>query len=283
MNPMQLILLMLKGSIFLVVLALGLKTSLPDATSLFRRPRQLRRSLLAMYMVMPLAAAVIVSVLGLHPAVKIALVGLSVSPVPPGLPRKQLQAGGKESYTLGLLVAISLLAIVLVPVAVELFEIRFKTLIYMAPAPVSYLVLTTVLGPLALGIALQNALPGAAERLAKPVALIGSGLLLVGVLPILVLALPGIVSLIGDGTIVVISGFTLLGLAAGHWSGGPDPRDRTVLALSSASRHPGIAIASTNFPNQKLVPAAILLYLLVGAAVRIAYLKSQRSTNVGEI
>jgi len=34
-----------------------------------------------------------------------------------------------------------------------------------------------------------------------------------------------------------------------------------------------MAIASSTFPDQKLVPAAILLYLLVSALVGIPYLK----------
>jgi BASS family bile acid:Na+ symporter len=56
----------------------------------------------------------------LHPAVKIALVAVAVSPVPPFLPLKATKAGGARNYTIGLLVAASALAVVLVPLAVEL-------------------------------------------------------------------------------------------------------------------------------------------------------------------
>jgi bile acid:Na+ symporter, BASS family len=68
--------------------------------------------------------------------------------------------------------------------------------------------------------------------------------------------------------------FVLIGLAAGHLLGGPDPDDRTVLALSTATRHPGvaIAIANANFPGGKLAVAAVLLYVLVSAVVSIPYL-----------
>ncbi len=52
-----------------------------------------------------------------------------------------------------------------------------------------------------------------------------------------------------------------------HLLGGPDPDDRTALALATASRHPGVAllIPTGNFPNQKLVAPAMVLYLIVGA------------------
>jgi bile acid:Na+ symporter, BASS family len=79
----------------------------------------------------------------------------------------------------------------------------------------------------------------------------------------------------------VIVVIVLIGLAAGHLLGGPNPHHRTVLALSTATRHPGvaIAIAHTNFPEQKLALAAILLYLLISGVVTIPYLKSRKSTD----
>ena len=103
-------------------------------------------------------------------------------------------------------------------------------------------------------------------------------MLLASVLPILFTAWPAIASLIGNGTVVAIAAFILAGLAAGHLLGGPDPDDRTVLAFCTAFRHPGvaIAIAGANFPGQKLVSAAVLLYLLVSAVVSIPILAWRR-------
>jgi BASS family bile acid:Na+ symporter len=60
-----------------------------------------------------------------------------------------------------------------------------------------------------------------------------------------------------------------------------------VLALSTTTRHPAIAvaIAQSNFPDQKLVPAAILLYLLVSAVAAVPYLgwtkRRQEAGNPG--
>src|SRR5215510_14521258 len=111
MNLADLILLTIKVSIVLTVFALALKATPQDALYLFRRPRQLMRSVLSMNVVMPVFAAVFIRAFDfLHPAVKIALVALSVSPVPPILPRKELKAGAKASYTIGLLVGAALLA-----------------------------------------------------------------------------------------------------------------------------------------------------------------------------
>jgi hypothetical protein len=84
---------LMKVSIGLTVFALGLKVIPRDLTHLFRNPGLLFRSLLAMNVVMPLVAASLVEAFQLQPVVKIALVALSLSPVPPKLPKKELTAG----------------------------------------------------------------------------------------------------------------------------------------------------------------------------------------------
>ena len=54
-----------------------------------------------------------------------------------------------------------------------------------------------------------------------------------------------------------------------------------MLALSTASRHPGvaIAIAHATFPGEKLTVAAVLLYVLLSAAVSIPYLNWTKRRN----
>jgi BASS family bile acid:Na+ symporter len=97
-------------------------------------------------------------------------------------------------------------------------------------------------------------------------------------LAILIAAAPAIWTLIGNGTIIALAAFVFFGLAIGHYLGGPKPENRTALALATASRHPGIALAlaQANFPEQKLAMAAVLLYLLVNAAVSFPYLLSTK-------
>jgi BASS family bile acid:Na+ symporter len=273
----------LQASIVLNVIGLGLNASPQDATSLLRRPNRLLRSLGAMHVVM-LACAVALAVnFDLHPAVKIALVALAVSPIPPLLPKKTLQAGGEASYTIGLLVAAALLAIVFVPVAVELLGRAFGTPTHMSLGAVARLVLRTVLVPLVVGIAIRSLAAAFAARMARPVSLVAMVLLIASALPVLFTAWPTLVSLTGDGTILALAVFVLVGLAVGHLLGGPDPEDRTVLGLSTASRHPGVAlaIAHATFPEQQLVLAAVLLYLLVSAIVSLPYLAWSRRRHAG--
>jgi hypothetical protein len=66
MSLATLILLVLKASIMLNVIGLGLNASAQDATYLFHRPNQLLRSLLAMNVVMLLCATVLAVNFDLH-------------------------------------------------------------------------------------------------------------------------------------------------------------------------------------------------------------------------
>src|SRR6476661_5819547 len=122
MNMIEIILLVLKASIMLAVFAIGLKATFADATFLFRRPGQLLRAFLSMNVLMPLVALALGAPFDLHPAIKIALVVMSVSPTPPMLPNKALKAGGTGAYTIGLLVAAAVLSIIVIPLSMAVFQ-----------------------------------------------------------------------------------------------------------------------------------------------------------------
>jgi BASS family bile acid:Na+ symporter len=273
-----LIKVLLSASIKVIVFSLGLQTTPQDATFLFRRPRRLLRSLLAMAVVMPIFAGLVVHALELPPAVEITLVVLSVSPVPPILPKKEVAAGGRHSYALGLLVAASVMSILFVPAAVELFSRAFDKPFQMSPASIARIVITSVIGPLAVGMALRIVWPGFAKRFAAPLSRVASLLLIAAVLPVLFVQRSALLSVIGNGALVAMAAFAVVGLATGFLLGGPERTDRTVLALSTASRHPGVAvaIAGTNFPNQKLILPAILLYLAVSTILTTVFLRFLR-------
>jgi BASS family bile acid:Na+ symporter len=285
MNTAALITLALKLSVFLNVFALGLNARGRDATYLFRNPKRLAQALASMFVVMPLFAAALAFAFDLHPAVKLALITLAVAPIPPLLPKKAMKVAGESAYAIGLLVASALLSIALTPLAVDLLGKAFGTPARIPPLAIARFVLLTVIVPLGAGMLVRRLAPAFAERAAKPIALAATALLIASVVPILFTAWPAIESLTGNGTVIAIAAFVLVGLAAGHLLGGSDPEDRTVQALSTASRHPGIAmaIASANFPEQKLTPAAILLYLIVSAIISIPYLDWRKRRHVGTV
>ena len=92
MSLQNLIIFVLAASALLNLFSTGLKAGLDDATHLFRRPDRLVPALLAMNVVMPLFAVALVLIFDFDPALKIALVALSVSPIPPPIPAKEMKS-----------------------------------------------------------------------------------------------------------------------------------------------------------------------------------------------
>jgi BASS family bile acid:Na+ symporter len=265
--------LAVKGSLALTVFSVGLHSTPSDTTYLLRHRALLARSIVSMNVVMPALALWLAIAFDLLPAAKVALVALAMSPVPPFLPNKVTKAGARGSYTIGLLVAESVLSIVLVPATVWLFGVFFAVPFHVSPATVAKVVGTSVLVPLALGIFSRRIAPEAAARAVKPMTIIATIVLVTSMIPILVTSWPAVRSLIGNGTLAAIVAMTGIGLVVGHVLGGPVRDDRTVLALATSSRHPAvaIAIASAGFPAEKVVEAAVLLNLLVGAIASAPY------------
>ncbi len=85
----------LRIGVVLTVLALGLSASWHQAAYLLHHPGLLTRSLLSLFLVVPLAAVAMVTAFALRPVVEITLVALAVSPIPPMLPNRVLKAGGR--------------------------------------------------------------------------------------------------------------------------------------------------------------------------------------------
>lgn len=270
--------LALKVSIAMTVVSLGLEARPSDVLDLLRRPGLMARSVLALNVLMPVVAVGMTMAWDLHPAVQIAVVALALSPVPPMLPRNQLKVGGSSRYVYGLLVTAGLGAVVIVPLGLDLVERFYGRSLHVAPSSIATIIITGVLAPLAAGMAIRAAAPDLAGRVARPLATASTVLLALAALAVIAKAGPAMVSLLGDGALRAFGAFIAVGLAAGFLLGGPDPDDRDVLALATASRHPGIAlaIAGGNFPDQTLAMPAVLTYLLLCAALTAPYLRWRR-------
>src|SRR4030095_10254517 len=216
MTSFELIKLAVSASIFLTVLGIGLSATWRDTTFLLRERGLLFRSLLSMFVVMPVVVAVVAQVSHLPEAVKIALVALAIAPVPPILPRRELKAGGHSGYAVGLLVVGALIAIAYVPLAVEILDRIFGRHGDVSPLTIGKIVLITILAPLLIGMAVRQWAPRAAEKGAGPVLAIGMILLVAACIPLLMATWRAIVALFGDGTVLIIALIAAGGLFPGH-------------------------------------------------------------------
>lgn len=274
---LKLVLLAFQVSILCTVFGFGLKATWDDLLYLVRRPGLLVRSLLAVFVIMPLVAVALDAMFGFRLPVEIVLVTLAISPIPPLLPTKETRAGGHISYALGLMAMLSLLSIAVIPLAVDVLGRFFGRSFAMAPLAIARVVLTAALLPLVAGMTVRALRPGIADRLEKPVRMVTKVLLPLAILAMLAGSWQAVWAAVGDGTVLAIVAFVVSGLLVGHVLGGPEREHSVVLALSSACRHPAIAlsIAAANFPNERF-GGTILLYLIVSALVGIPYLAWHR-------
>jgi BASS family bile acid:Na+ symporter len=276
----QLVMLVFQMSILCTVFGFGLRVAPGDLLYLLGRPGLLLRSLFSVLVVMPILVVLLAKIFEIRPAAEIALVALAISPVPPLLPAKETRAGGQQSYGVALMAVLALLSIVTVPAAAEILQRIFDRPLGVAPGAIARAVLAMAMLPLLAGIGVRAMLPAVADRIEAPVGFIAGAVLVPAIVVLLAGTWRAIWAAVGGGAVVAMIAFVVTGLAAGHLLGGPRRDDSIVLALSTASRHPGIALAaaSANFPDQHF-GGTILLYLIVAAAVGMPYLAWQRARS----
>lgn len=273
MTAAKLIGLGINLSMALMVFSVALSAAGERWRDILARPGLLARSLIAMFVVMPVVAVLLAKNFELNRALLVALLLLALSPVPPILPNKQLKAGGGASFVLGLLVVAALASIVIAPVGADLIARLFGRELDVPFAPIARVVGISVLLPVLLGLVVARVAPAFGAKAAGPLSKFAAVLLLVSFLPALWAAWDGIAAQMTNFTVLAIAIFVAIGLLTGHLLGGPDDEDRTALALATATRHPGVAIAVLHAigPVDPGVVPVVVLYLLVGMVAAAPY------------
>ena len=286
MDARQLIVLALQVSIIGTVFSFGLNTTHADFRYLFGRPSLLFRSLLAVLIITPLMAIVLVQVFEFQRAAEIALVALAISPLPPLLPRKESRVAGNASYGLALMALLALLSIVTLPISIKVLEqVVVGRPLNVPTAAIARMVSVAVLLPLLVGMTVRATLPAVAERIEPVITLVAKILLTLAAVALFAGLWRAILGAIGGGAIAGMVAFVVVALAIGDLLGQPEREHSIVLALSAASHHPAIALAivSANVPNEQFA-GTILLYLLVNLVFGGLYIawrhRSARSTMV---
>jgi BASS family bile acid:Na+ symporter len=201
--------------------------------------------------------------------------------VPPVLPSKQIKAGGGASFVLGLFVVSAVAAVLIVPAGVAGIGRLFGRELNVPFAVTGRVVAVSVLLPVIVGLLVARFAPAFAGRVGRPIAGFAGILLIAGLLPILWLAWPAMVAQMTNFTVVAIVAFVAIGLLAGHLLGGPEPDTRTALALATATRHPGVALAVLHAinPAEKDVMPVVLLYLIIGMIASAPYVAWRKRTQ----
>jgi bile acid:Na+ symporter, BASS family len=167
-------------------------------------------------------------------------------------------------------VSSTLVAIVTVPLWLALLSAYYDISVPISVGAVALVIGKTVLLPLLLGMAFNMFFP-------KWTALIAPRVLRAAAI---VLALSGVALLavhwrifpqVGWQGVSAFVALLIAALAIGHLMGGPEPEDRTALAVICATRHIGIALAVATTIGDRKIPVLIVGYVLTALIVSLAY------------
>ena len=268
------LLVLLKITVTIIIFGIGLDSTLHDAVRLFRQPALLLRSLLAMYVLVPLAAVGLVILLPLPPGAEAGLLVLAVSSGAPLLPRKLLGIGD-GAYTFSLVVVSSVLAVILVPFWLEMLGPLFPRLPRLAPERTALILGESFFLPLLAGMAVRRFFPKlAAWTGGRVVGLAGLAMTLAA-LVLLAVNWHVVLEVKWQG-VAALALLILMALVIGHLVGGPNEENRSALAVACATRHIGVAVVvATALPGGR-VAVVISIYIAISVAITLPYTRWRR-------
>jgi bile acid:Na+ symporter, BASS family len=277
MSLAHLIPVLLKACIVANVFALGLNATHEDVTYLWDRPGKLTKSLLAIFVITPVIAVLMIQAFDTSVGVKVAVLLMAISAGAPVLSKKLLKLNANPPYVYSLAVTSALVAIVTVPVSLAVLGSFFHRQASVPIGQVAYVIAIMFLVPLFAGMVIRYLLPSFEKRVGEPLGKAAFLMLLVLALIIVITTFSAIVAE-GVSAFLLIVTITLAELAVGHFMAGPDPRDRTTLALACATRFPALAllIASLNFPDAKPMPI-VVTYVLVSNLATFPYVRWRKT------
>lgn len=252
------------------IAAMGLNLTIREVLAPWKKKRLLAVSLIANFLLVPAFALLIITIIPLQPALAAGLMIVAAAAGAPSLPKAMDIVGGNVAYAVGLTMVLILATILLMPIVLPFL---IGGVMVDQSSTALYLVVF-MLTPLIITMAIRAWLPRLAKRIYLVIDRV-SDLSIIAVLLIYTLYLftsdfsvrAG--ALLGlEGTLVAAL-FILGSFGIGYVAGGPDPRNREVLAFGTGFRNVSAAlvVVSANFSNPQ-----ILFMILVIAAFGIVFM-----------
>ncbi|KUG14527.1 hypothetical protein ASZ90_015828 [hydrocarbon metagenome] len=252
------------------IAAMGLNLTIREVLSPWKKKDLLVVSLVANFILVPALALLIITIIRLDPELAAGLMLVALAAGAPSLPKAIDIIGGNVAYAVGLTMVLILATILLMPLILPFLIAGVRV---DQSSTVLYLVVFMLI-PLIIAMAIRARVPLTAMKI-LPVVDKASDLSIIAVLLIYTTALftsdfsMRASALLGlEGTLVAAL-FILGSFGIGFVLGGPDPRNREVLAFGTGFRNVSAAllVVSANFTNPQ-----ILFMVLVIAAFGIVFM-----------
>jgi BASS family bile acid:Na+ symporter len=269
--------LLAASSVFLLVVSIGLQARFGSVFRVFSDAQDRQKilgALAAMFLAVPLVAYLAVRMGVPGPTAGAVILALSIAPIAPILPRKQLKFGGDTDWVTAFQVMGTLLSLVLAPVYLGLLSRAFGLEMDAPMSSMMTILGMTVFVPLLVGMGLRQASPELASRLVRPLGLAGTVILAGVALLILVGMWPALVAAASTPALPASLVVAISGVILGHLFVKGDVSDKVPSAQAAVSRHPGVALTLAGAAlggTQPELLANVLLFVLVAAVVLAAY------------
>jgi BASS family bile acid:Na+ symporter len=262
--------LVLVSAVVAMVCAEGTLVTPRDLTTCFRRPSLLVRGAVAVVVIVPIVAMLVVK--AIHPSrpVAVALAVLSAAPLAPFVLMNLAKTGEDFRVTASLHVTLAISSVVTAPIAI--FALG-RVLGFTGTAPpfaIARSVATSLLVPFAVGIAIHRLAPRRAATIRSVLATAGT-LALIAAVVVIVIAGRRLFGALGARDYLAMIVFCALSIAAGHLLAFGDD-EHVTFALESAARNPALALllATSSFGHVRAAPV-LVPYLIVYVVVSTFY------------
>lgn len=266
------VVILVKVTIFSLMLAIGINLSWEKMLSLWRKPVLLFRAILAVVVIVPLIVIILLKLFHLPSEVITGLAFLTASPGAPLSTKRSQMAGGKLPFSASLQLTLALLAVFITPLTLTVFRVLFDDISQtISVLDVAKQVMTTQFLPIIIGILLQKFGSKYAEMIAKPITTIANGLFLILIILACIAGLP-ILFKVSPLSLFVITIITIASLAIGHSLGGIDGQNRSILAISCIARNVGLALFIAVIHNiEQEVISTLIAYVLIAGILGVIY------------
>jgi len=242
------------------MLAMGLGLTIAQIIAPLRNVRLVAMSLLANFVLMPLAAVGLAKILRLDEPLGVGLLLLGTAAGAPFLPKLAQIAKGNLAFAVGLMVLLMVITIGYLPLVLPVLLPGVSV----NPAKIARSLFLLMLLPLAAALAVKARLPAAAERAKPPLDKTSSLSLILVILLLTVVNFNSVLSVFGTRGILAGLLFVAAGYGVGWLLGGPTADTRPVLGLGTAQRNiaAALVVGSQSFTDPKVVVMVVVVAIV---------------------
>ena len=239
------------------MLAVGVSLTVGQIMAPLRNGKLVSVSLLANFVLMPMAALVIARLLRLDEPLGVALLLLGTAAGAPFLPKLAGIAKSNLAFAVGLMVLLMVLTVGYMPLVLPLLLEGVSV----DPANIARSLILLMLLPLGAGLLVKARFCHVADRMRRPLNGISSLSLALLILLLLVTNIQNVIGLFGTRGILASILFLVGGVGIGWLLGGPASGTKGVLALGTAQRNiaAALVVGGKNFDDPNVLVMVVVV------------------------